>query len=82
MFQVCHSSSTESLLRRLRKIMTTTSVRMASETPARLIGVDDRKGTLAKGKDADIVILDKELNVRCVWSMGKIVPGTDILLHK
>ena len=58
------------------------AVRMASETPARLIGVDDRKGTLAKGKDADIVILDKELNVRCVWSMGKIVPGTDILLHK
>ena len=51
------------------------AVRMASETPARLIGV-------AKGKDADIVILDKELNVRCVWSMGKIVPGTDILLHK
>ena len=32
--------------------------------------------------DADIVILDKELNVRCVWSMGKIVPGTDVLLHK
>lgn len=31
---------------------------------------------------ADIVILDKELNVRCVWSMGKIVPGTDVLLHK
>ena len=28
MFQVCHSSSTESLLRRFRKIMTTTSVRM------------------------------------------------------
>lgn len=58
------------------------AVRMASETPARLIGVSDRKGALAKGKDADIVILDKELNVRCVWSMGKIVPRTDILLHK
>ena len=58
------------------------AVRMASETPARLIGVSDRKGALAKGLDADIVILDKELNVRCVWSMGKIVPGTDVLLHK
>jgi N-acetylglucosamine-6-phosphate deacetylase len=55
---------------------------MASETPARLIGVNDRKGALSKGKDADIVILDKELNVRCVWSMGKVVPGTDKLLHK
>ena len=58
------------------------AVRMASETPARLIGVSDRKGALSKGKDADIVILDKELNVRCVWSMGKVVPGTDKLLHK
>ena len=58
------------------------AVRMASETPARLIGVNDRKGALSKGKDADIVILDKELNVRCVWSMGKVVPGTDKLLHK
>ena len=38
------------------------AVRMASETPARLIGVSDRKGALAKGLDADIVILDKELN--------------------
>ena len=58
------------------------AVRMASETPARLIGVSDRKGALSKGKDADIVILDKGLNVRCVWSMGKVVPGTDRLLHK
>ena len=58
------------------------AVRMASETPACLIGVSDRKGALSKGKDADIVILDKELNVRCVWSMGKVVPGTDRLLHK
>ena len=58
------------------------AVRMASETPARLIGVNDRKGALSKGKDADVIILDKELNIRCVWSMGKIVPGTDTLLHK
>ena len=57
------------------------AVRMASETPARLIGVDHRKGSLARGKDADIVILDQQLNVRCVWSMGVIVPGTDKLLH-
>ena len=28
------------------------------------------------------MIIGKELNVRCVWSMGKVVPGTDRLLHK
>lgn len=49
------------------------AVRMASETPARLIGVSDRKGTLQKGKDADILIFDRNLNLRAVWSMGKLV---------
>jgi len=32
------------------------AVRMTTLTPARVIGVDDRKGSLAAGKDADIVI--------------------------
>jgi N-acetylglucosamine-6-phosphate deacetylase len=57
------------------------AIRMASETPARIIGVDDRKGTLQKGKDADILILDKKLNVRCVFSMGNVVDGTNTLIH-
>lgn len=57
------------------------AVRMASETPARIIGVADRKGTLGKGKDADILILDKEVNVRCVFSYGDIVEGTNTMIH-
>lgn len=57
------------------------AVRMASETPARIIGIADRKGTLQKGKDADIVILDKDTNVRCVFSYGEIVEGTNTLIH-
>ena len=57
------------------------AVRMASETPAAVIGVADRKGTLQKGKDADIVILDKDVNVRCVFSYGKMVEGTNTLIH-
>ena len=55
------------------------AIRMASETPARLMGVDDRKGSLQRGKDADIVILDRKLNVRSVWSMGHLVEGTNTL---
>ena len=55
------------------------AVRMASETPARLMGVSDRKGSLQRGKDADIVILDRKLNVRSVWSMGHLVEGTNTL---
>ena len=57
------------------------AVRMASETPAKLIGIESHKGTLQKGKDADIVILDKDINVRCVFSQGKIVEGTNTMIH-
>lgn len=32
------------------------AVRMASETPARIMGVDDRKGALQKDMDADVLI--------------------------
>ena len=55
------------------------AVRMSSETPARIMGILDRKGTLEKGKDADIVMYNKDLEVQCVWSMGKIVEGTNKL---
>ncbi len=55
------------------------AVRMAAETPARLIGVADRKGTLAKGKDADIIVMDRDLNVRGVWKNGVAVSGANKL---
>lgn len=38
----------------------------------------DRK-VLWKRKDADILALDRDLNVRAVWSMGKLVEGTNKL---
>ena len=28
-------------------------------------------------KDADIIALDRDLNVRAVWAMGKLVEGTN-----
>ncbi|ADV44835.1 N-acetylglucosamine-6-phosphate deacetylase [Bacteroides helcogenes] len=55
------------------------AVRMASETPAKIMGVYDRKGSLQKGKDADIIVMDEDLNVRAVWAMGNIVSGTNTL---
>ena len=53
------------------------AVRMASETPARIMGIYDRKGSLQRGKDADILILDDDINLRSVFSMGKFVKGSD-----
>jgi N-acetylglucosamine-6-phosphate deacetylase len=36
------------------------AVRLATENPARVLGIQDKKGSLAKGLDADIVILSPE----------------------
>ena len=52
------------------------AIRMASETPAKIMNVYDRKGSLQKDKDADVMILDADLNVRAVWAMGELVEGT------
>ncbi len=41
--------------------------------PARLLNIDDKKGCLKKGSDADIVILDKNFNVRNVFLKGKAI---------
>lgn len=52
------------------------AVRMASLNPARVIGVDDRKGTLAAGKDADLVVLNDRLRPSRVMIGGEWLPAT------
>ena len=49
------------------------AVAMATATPARVIGLADRKGSLAPGFDADIVLMDKQLNVKAVMARGQFV---------
>lgn len=46
------------------------AVRMCSTTPARVVGFGDRKGKIAKGYDADFVLLDDELCVKAVYTDG------------
>ncbi|MBO6504944.1 MAG: N-acetylglucosamine-6-phosphate deacetylase [Kordiimonadaceae bacterium] len=46
------------------------AVEMASRTPARFMGFDADFGTLAPGQRADMVLLDKNLNVSAVWVDG------------
>jgi len=49
------------------------ALRMATLTPAGIIGEDSRKGCLAVNKDADILIIDREANVLTTIARGKIV---------
>jgi N-acetylglucosamine-6-phosphate deacetylase len=43
------------------------AARMASTTPARLIGEGRRKGRLTPGYDADVAVLAPDLSVEAVW---------------
>ena len=40
-----------------------TAIKTVTENPARLLGMENRKGTIAVGKDADLVILDRDCSV-------------------
>ena len=39
------------------------AIQAASLNPARAIGVDDRKGSIEPGKDADLILVDEQMNV-------------------
>jgi N-acetylglucosamine-6-phosphate deacetylase len=47
------------------------ALQMASLTPATILGVADRKGSLERGKDADIVVLNNKLQVTQTIVGGK-----------
>jgi N-acetylglucosamine-6-phosphate deacetylase len=48
-------------------------VETVSLNPARVINTHHRKGTLEPGKDADIVLIDKEFNVYSTIINGKLI---------
>ncbi len=49
------------------------AIQMASFNPAKSIGVENKKGSLEPGKDADIVILNKKLEAELTMVTGKVV---------
>ncbi|MCH5191936.1 MAG: N-acetylglucosamine-6-phosphate deacetylase [Oscillospiraceae bacterium] len=49
------------------------AVTMASSTPARTVGVADRKGYIKEGYDADILLFDGDINIKRVMVMGRFV---------
>lgn len=51
----------------------TDAVRMMTSTPANIMGIDDRKGSLIKGKDGDIVIFDDDIQVDKTIIAGRVI---------
>ncbi|MGV8134695.1 MAG: N-acetylglucosamine-6-phosphate deacetylase [Mangrovibacterium sp.] len=57
----------------LAEVPLTDAVRMLTSTPARILGVQDTKGSLVPGKDADIVVFDQNIEVEKTIIKGKII---------
>lgn len=49
------------------------AVKMMSQTPARIMGINTTKGSLETGKDADIVLFDKDINIISTLIGGRVV---------
>jgi len=69
------AGSTLTLDRALRNIVNLgiplpAAVRMLTQNPASLLGIEFKKGALRTGADADILLLDEALQIRQVWTRG------------
>lgn len=49
------------------------AVDCATINPARILGVDDRKGSIEIGKDADLIVVDEDMNVYMTICRGEVV---------
>jgi len=58
---------------RLADVPIIDAVKMMSLTPAMIMKVDSRKGSLTVGKDADVVVFDSDLQIDMTIVKGKIV---------
>ncbi|WP_407312961.1 N-acetylglucosamine-6-phosphate deacetylase [Desulfosporosinus sp. SB140] len=49
------------------------AVQMASLNPARLLGIDDQKGSIAPNKDADLVVLSQDGDLQMTIAGGQMI---------
>jgi N-acetylglucosamine-6-phosphate deacetylase len=49
------------------------ALQMASLNPAKAIGLDQHKGSLEVGKDADVLVMDHDLNVHMTFVEGMLI---------
>ena len=49
------------------------AVKMMTLTPARIMKIDHRKGSIEKGKDADFVIFDNNIHVSHTIIEGNVI---------
>ena len=69
-------ATTDRLVRTMHKIASiplVEAVRMMTLTPARIMKKQNQKGSIAVGKDADMVIFDEDIHIQSVIVDGQIL---------
>ncbi len=59
------------VMTRMAGIPLNEAIAMLTVNPAREVGVDDRKGKVEVGYDADLILFDDCINIRSIWCRGK-----------
>jgi N-acetylglucosamine-6-phosphate deacetylase len=49
------------------------AIKMITLTPATIMNISDKKGSLTKGKDADVVIFDENISIQTTMVKGKVI---------
>ncbi len=70
---VCTTDRCVRTMYKLAKVKLEDAVRMITYNPAKVLGIEKRKGSLAPGMDADIVIFDDNIQISSVMVRGQIV---------
>ncbi len=58
---------------RLAQVPLQEAISMITITPARIMNMDNKKGSIVVSKDADLVIFDDDINIHATMVEGKIV---------
>jgi N-acetylglucosamine-6-phosphate deacetylase len=53
------------------------AVKCATANPTKAIGIYDKYGSLTVGKQADVVLLDEDLEIKYIIKAGEVVYGND-----
>ncbi len=61
------------VMHKLAEVSMVDSVKMMTLTPAKLVGIANKKGSIAVGKDADLVIFDDDINISMTIVEGRTV---------
>ena len=68
---VCTTDRCVRTMYKLAGVSLPDAVRMMTANPARVLGIDGSKGTIAKSMDADLVVFDEDINISSVYVGGE-----------